>query len=643
MRALLTALFIALAAPPASANPEALALALQAVESRDFDLARQAETRIADQAARDVVVWSRLRARDGDWSEYEDFLARNADWPGLPYLARQGEYAIPRGSDPARVIAYFNRAPQTGTGALRLAAAYAAQGDRAAAEAEIIRAWTTMSLSPPEQTAFLRDYAGILEDHHVARLDHLLWAGETDEVPDMLTLVPSGWRRLAEARLALRTRASGVDDRVAAVPDELSDDPGLAYERMVWRMGSGFWDTATDLLEEVSTSAEALGRPEAWADRRATLARDVMREGDFARGYRLAANHFVDPDIDYIAFSELEWIAGYAALRTDRPELAVEHFTRFRDAVFSPISVGRAGYWLGRAHEAAGIAEAAATAYALGAQYQSSFYGQLAQERGNLPVDPAFLGTETFPSWREADFLRSTVLQAGLTLYQAGRADLAERFLTHLTESLDRDDAGSLGQLAFDLGDPHLALRIAKRAAQSGYEIMAAYYPLTALAEADLPAARELTLSIARRESEFNPVVRSGAGALGLMQVMPGTGRDTARALNIDFDQSRLLNDPEYNAVLGAGYLSILTEDFGTNPVLLSAAYNAGPGRASQWIDRFGDPRDPSIDIVDWIESLPFDETRNYVMRVTESLAIYEAQLTGRLPTTGLSERLTQP
>jgi soluble lytic murein transglycosylase len=394
-------------------------------------------------------------------------------------------------------------------------------------------------------------------------------------------------------------------------------------------------------MAERSTSAEALGRPAAWADRRADLARDVMREGEFDTCYDYASAHFVAPEDDYIAFAELEWLAGYCALRLDRAETAVGHFDAFRETVFSPISMGRAGYWLGRAHEAAGDDDAAAEAYALGAQYQSSFYGQLAAERGGLPVDPAFLGQEDYGDWRQASFTSSTVFHAALLLYEAGERDLAERFLTHLTESLSREEAGMLGDFALELGSPHIALRIAKRAAQNGHEIMRAYYPVTDLARADLPVDPALALSIARRESEFNPNVVSHAGAMGLMQVMPGTGRDTARALGIAYDEDRVMSDPAYNALLGATYIAGLNDRYDGNVVLVSAGYNAGPGRANEWIERFGDPRREDAEgILDWIEAIPFTETRNYIMRVTESLAIYEAQLSGELPATGLTERL---
>lgn len=628
----------------AKADPEALGLALDAIAAGDIGLASQAAMAIDDPVAQDIVEWQLLRRGGQPWADYVAFLDRNADWPGLPYMRGRGESEIPGDADPEIVIAYFaTQPPVTGAGALALANAYLQTGDRASAEAAAIRGWTTLGMTGTD-AGRLRDAFGAVlndEDLHVARLDHLLWENIEERARAMFPLVPEGWQALAEARLALRDRRPGVDDAINAVPAALSDDAGLAYERFLWRIRSGFWDTAGELMVERSISAEALGRPTMWGDRRADLARDVMREGDFDTCYTYAANHFIEPEDDSTAFAELEWLAGYCALRRGEAETAIGHFDDFREVVVSPISVGRAGYWLGRAHEAAGNTEAAASAYELGAQFQSSFYGQLAAERGGFQTDPTFMGNENYGDWRQASFTGSEIFHAGLLLYEAGQGDLAERFLTHLTESLDRAEAGQLGDFALEIGDPHIALGIAKRAAQAGFEIMRPYYPLTALAEADLPAPDALVLSIARRESEFNPNVVSGAGALGLMQVMPGTGRDTARDIGLPYSEQRLRDDPAYNALLGATFLSGLIDRFDGNLVLVAAAYNAGPARADQWIERFGDPR-RADDIVDWIEAIPFTETRNYIMRVTESIPIYEAQLTGTVASPSLAARLSR-
>ncbi len=627
----------------AAASPQALSEAIEALGTRDYAAVSAAEGQISDSAARDVIEWIRLRQGQGEMSDYTAFLARNGDWPGLPYLIQQGEQNIPAGASASSVIAYFtDQLPRTGTGSLRLAAALWEVDRRDDAMAEARRAWTTMSLSQAEHDQFMVDWPRTLRTHHEARLDHLLWENETTQARRMYPLVDDGWERLAEARLLLRARRPGVDDAIAAIPAALRDHPGLNFERFIWRIREGLADSARDLIISTSDSAEDLGRPSEWANRRRQLARQLLREGQISAGYDVASSHRINPEDDYSNYADLEWIAGYAALRLGRNETALAHFTNFRAAVFSPISLGRAGYWLGRAHEALGNETAAAEAYRLGAQYQSSFYGQLAAERGGIATDPAFLGQEDFGDWRQASFLSSSVFRAAAQLYEAGEVNLAERFWTHLTESLSRQEAGQLGAMALELGDAHLALRIAKRAAQNGHEIMAAYYPIHAdLVAADLPVSDRLALSIARRESEFDPRVISGAGAMGLMQVMPRTGRDMAQRLGLRFSESRLL-DPDYNSTLGSAYLDYLIEEFGPNPILISAGYNAGPSRAVRWSGQFGDPWDSDVDVINWIESIPFRETRNYVMRVTESMRIYESMLTGQMPRQSLSELLRQ-
>ncbi len=644
MRTLVFSLMFCLLPALASASPEALSRAIAALGERDYSAAAAAQAQVSDPAAAAVVTWIRLRQGQGEMSEYTQFLVNYPDWPGLPYLIRQGEQNIPETASANSVIAYFeSQLPQTGTGSLRLAAALWAVDRRDDAMAEARRAWTSLPITEAEHAQFMIDWPRTLRTHHEARLDFLLWENEATQARRMYPHVSDGWEALAEARLLLRARRPGVDDAISAVPANLRNHPGLNYERFVWRMREGLSDSGRALMLETSTSAAALGNPSAWANRRADITRAMIRDGALSVAYEVAANHFIDPEDDYIDYADMEWLAGYAAFRLGRYDTAIEHFTNFRSVVFSPISVGRAGYWLGRANAAAGNAEAAAQGYALGAQYQSSFYGQLAAEAGGLPTDPAFLGQEDFGNWREGSFVSSSVFRAAAHLYEAGEVNLAERFWTHQTETLSRREAGQLADMALEIGDPHLALRIAKRAAQNGYELMRAYYPIyPGLTEADLPVSARLTLSIARRESEFDPSVISHAGAIGLMQVMPRTGRDMAARLDISFSETRMRNDPAYNAVLGAGYLDYLIEEFGANPVLISAGYNAGPSRAIRWSGERGNPFDSDVNIIDWIEAIPFDETRNYVMRVTESMRIYDAMLNNRMPTQSLTSLLRQ-
>jgi len=640
LRAFLGAVMVCVSVAGAAADTN-LRAALDAVRAQDWDAARAAQARIGDPAGRDVVSWSLLRARQGSFEQAQDFLARNGDWPGLPLLRARVEAAIAPDANPDQVLRYFApRPPSTAQGALRFSEALTRLGERDAARAVLIRHWRNEPMDAEDHALFIMEHGATLAGHHQVRLDNMVWAGAQEAGALMLPLVPEPQAALARARLALRADRNGVDGLINAVPTSLRDDPGLVYERFRWRLRKGRLDAAMDLLFEASRSADTLGRPEVWAQHRERLARRLMQDGRDRDAYRVASEHRMT-DVSEVAMAE--WLAGYIALRklNDAPR-AVQHFERFTAAVGTPISFGRGGYWLGRAQEAAVNLEAAAQAYAFGARFQTSFYGQLAAERAGLAPDPLLTGQEAFADYRSAPFVDSSVLRAALVLRDAGQDVLAERFFTHLTESLPRREVGQLIELVLELEEPHIAIMIGKRAAQAGVELHRGYYAvLPKLVAMDGLVAPELSLSIARRESEFDPVVVSPAGARGLMQLMPGTAKEMAQDLGETHSLDRLLTDPVYNARLGTAYLAELQREFGANVVLVSAAYNAGPTRARRWVEELGHPGDPSVDVVDWIEHVPFTETRNYIMRVSESLAIYRARLSGQTAPLGLGAALT--
>ncbi|MBY6155290.1 lytic transglycosylase domain-containing protein [Vannielia litorea] len=574
--------------------------------------------------------WAKLRGGGGSFEEYVDFIRDHPGWPSMEYIHDRGEASIGRGEDPGKVVAYFgDKIPETGLGVQRLIEAHEARGEDGDAAALAVLAWRTRTLNSEVESALLERFSDVLEPHHEARLDDLLWRDSRTAALRQMGRVGEDWQKLAEARMALRTRAAGVDAKIEAVPEALQDNAGLVWERYNWRLRKGLHEGAEELMAERSTSAEALGRAEMWSNYRRIYARSQLREGNVAAAYALASRHFLAYGSDY---ADLEWLSGWIALRFLKdPELALWHFERFGEAVETPISLGRAGYWLGRAYTDLGDAEKARDAYAFGAQYQTSYYGLLAAEAAGLPMDVTLTGREEFPPLDEISIGSSEVLAVGLKMIEEGEAKEAERFLTHLGGTLERNDVGSLGALMIERGEVHLALKIAKSAARNGITIPAAYYPLHEMAKTDWPVAPELALSIARRESEFDPVVVSPAGARGLMQLMPGTAKDMAGELKIRYDAGKLTQDPVYNAQLGTAYLAGLIEIFGDAPVLVSVGYNAGPGRAVNWVSDRGDPRYPGVDVVDWIEMIPFRETRNYVMRVTESIPVYRARLTGRV------------
>ncbi|MGR3503443.1 transglycosylase SLT domain-containing protein [Pseudaestuariivita sp.] len=596
-----------------------LAQAMALVRSSQFAAALEVAGEDGPVAV-DIVEWHRLRAGQGTPDEVMAFLRRNGDWPGLPFLRRKSEPNF-LGAGRAVTRAFFEgQTAQTAAGAFALAVAQGGAEGRATA----VAGWQTHPMPSALQARYLETFGDALAPHHATRLDAMLWEEATNSAGRMLPLVDEEARALAGARLAYLTRAGDVAAKLEAVPEDLRATPGLQFARFDWMTAKRQRARSIEVMLEASESAEALGVPEAWAPRRRVLVRQELRAGRFQSAYDLAAPHFLE---NGTAYSDLEWLAGYAALRLGRAGDALKHFDRLDANVASPISKGRAGYWRGRAYEAMGEEAAAQAAYADGAAFQTSFYGLLAAEKAGIAPPDSLAGREDFPPWQDAPFRQTSVFRAAILLLASDEDVLAERFFTHLTESLDRTEAGQLGDLLMVLETPHIQVMVGKRAAQAGLEIPGPYYALHPVAEMDHPVPAELVLAISRRESEFDPVVISGAGARGLMQLMPGTARDVSRDLGMPYGRDRLLTDFEYNATLGAKYLEGLARRFDGNIVMMAAGYNAGPGRPIQWMERNGDPRRGGIDIVDWIELIPFTETRNYVMRVTESLPVYRARL----------------
>lgn len=610
-------------ADPAPPGP-ILARALDAADAGDWTGATVRAGSTGVPVALDIVLWLRLADGAGKFDEYRRFMTRNADWPLMDSLRSAAERSMPEGLSPETVLDFFaGRLPVTGTGSLRLADALAEAGRGTEAEAEVIRAWTRFSMTGYERSGAMERWEAVLEPHHVARLDMLLWRGLTGEARAMLALVPDDWRKLAGARIATRLDEQGLQYLIDTVPETVSNDPGLAYERYLYRVTKRRWQDAEDFLLEHSTSRAALGRPEFWMERRANLARQALEDGDARAAYWIAAQNFGSEGSD---FADAEWVAGFIALtRLDEPKRAVGHFTRFQSAVATPISLGRAGYWLGLAYRELGDDEAAEHAFRSAAGWSTSFYGQLAARELAEPL--ALPASVDVPDWRATDVSRRPVVQAGLLLLRAGDKLRGTTFLRAAAAGKPAGSRAALAQMAIDLGWPEIGIRIAKDAATEAVVLPEQYYPIHSIATEAWPVSPAYALAIARQESEFNAGAASSVGARGLMQLMPATARHMAEREGVAFDLPRLTEDPAYNARLGTAYLASLLRRYDGSLVLATAAYNAGPGRVDQWIGDLGDPRLPGADVVRWIETIPYTETRNYVMRVLEGLGVYTVLL----------------
>lgn len=578
--------------------------------------------------AQDIIRWQALRAGHGTLDEYLAFLQTKAHWPLINSVQRQAEELIATKSA-QDILAFFEqRDPVSETGMLAKVFALRDAGREGDAATLASQVWQGEALTPEGELRLIRGFESALAQHHDARIEMLLWRGDQAAAQRHLTRVSAGARDVARARIALQERANGVNALIEAVPEALQNHPGLMHDRFEFRMRAGNYEGATELILAQSRHPEGLGDANAWGQRRVFLVRSAMSDGEFQRAYDLATPHGLEDGLHYV---DLEFLAGFIALvYLNRPEDALQHFRGLRVRSSSPISLGRAGFWEGRAHEALGDAISARAAFEFGAEHQSGFYGQMAADRLSMTLDPGLVAGPEYPHWRDTALAQSDLLEAALLLREAGQWHEARRFILFLARQLESEaELGALSDLMLALNEPNFALNVAKIAVQSEIVLPRAYFPLTELAQAELPAPMDLVKAIARRESEFDPAVVSPADARGLMQVLPGTGQMMAERLGVPFQASDLTRNPSLNARLGAAYLKVLREEFGPSLALVAAGYNAGPGRPRQWIPRLGDPRDPSVDFITWVESVPFAETRNYIMRVAESLVVYRSRLAG--------------
>ncbi|WP_305290631.1 lytic transglycosylase domain-containing protein [Paracoccus wurundjeri] len=605
----------------------AMALALSAAEVRDWVTARDAAA-ISGPMAEALVGWQVLQAGYGAFADYLAFTEQNPDWPGLDRIRLNGDKKLTPELPASDILQWFgDRRPDT----LVAETAYLTALDDDEAKEERARFWTETPLDQADATAFMTAYGDELKPLHLTRVTRMLDKQEWQQAEQLLPELPEAQRALPAARIALQARRTGVDDLILALPEDRRDDPGLTMDRFLWRVGAKQHAGAQELMLAASTSAVALRDPALWAQMRVDYSRLAMRNGDWRLAERLASPHFLPPENEH--YSDLEWLAGFAALKSGAPDRALRHFQHLETVVGSAISKARAFYWQGRAHEALGDDTAARAAYASGAEFPGVYYGQLSAEKtgAQMPAEYAIPGKaiETLPDWRGSALRENGIFRAGLWLLATGRPDQAQRFFLHLSETAQPEDIARMSRLMIEAGTPWHGLRLAKRAANLGVIYPAAHFPLTGLESADLKLPPELVLSIARQESEFNHTASSHVGAQGLMQLMPGTAEEMARKLGEPYRRDRLTADPAYNARLGAAYLGGLRDRFGASTALTASGYNAGPGRPVQWLAAFGDLR-KNFDPVEWVELIPFDETRNYVMRVTEAMPIYRARIMGK-------------
>ncbi len=613
------------AKPLSPGEAAALAAGIKAVDESRWADARAAVANFRNTLLDRYIAWAILRTApkgEADFATTWRFLREQPDWPEPEVLRRQAEDRIGVETPAADVVRYFTAFPPlTSTGHMRrLEAAQAAAPNDVARFAR--DTWHNATLRNSDENDFLNRYGHLLTPQdHVARFDRILRSGRPQVARDLVAKLPPDYQPVANARLAMATRAADAPTVIRGVSAAKLNEPAIKLERAQWLRRTGS-------IEEAKSMLTGPGAPQsdAWWTERDLVARELLGAGKPAEAYAVVAGHGLTKGV---AFAEAEFLAGWIALRhLKKPADALKHFQTLHDGVVTDISKSRGAYWLARAYEASGRSKEATDWYTRAAGYGQTYYGQLAARKvpnagSKLPVDPVANDAD-----RKSMGGRELVTVARY-LGQSGDYERARPFLLQLARHVTAPgETALLAQLAIELRRPDVALTIAGRASQNGVTLFDTAFPVVDLGGTG-SIERALALALTRQESAFNASAVSTSGALGLMQLLPGTARDVAGKLNVPFVQEKLTRDPAYNVQLGSQYLAEMLQRFGGSYELALAGYNAGPNRVAGWLKTIGDPRAGKIDMVDWIEMIPFRETRDYVQRIMGSVVVYRDRLNG--------------
>ncbi len=610
------------------ADSMSLAKALAAIDSGDV-AAAQTMQRNSDALTAKIITWKLLQQQNVnvDFGSYANFIKTSLGWPRLDTIRVRAENHLPADLDDVAVLAWFNNnPPQTSQGLVRFVTAAQNSSNDGIAHATLHEFFQTKNFGNDGlrmmQTT-LGDQLGA--DDYTARADKLIW---DEKYADAEQLVPytGNQRPVFAARLALLQNKTTAQQMLDALPDEMQNDPGIAYARAHWRRVLGFDNSAAVILTRVR---QAAGHEEDIAKERAVLARRFFERSDFDNAYAVSASQ---PVVAGPNATQNIWFAGWLALRhLDNPSDAVMHFTNFYQNVKTPMSQARGAYWLARANYAAGNKSDATQWFQTAAKQATTFYGQLAARTLGQDLKTAIGSEATVTAADDKAFASEEPVRAAQLLFAANRTADAQLFYRRLLQDADSAERfQTIAQHGLKISQPQIAVIAAKEAQQVGIALPVSGFPLLPTVWRNHIDARldpALAHSLIRQESQFDYTAMSKAGAMGLMQVMPGTAKMVADKLGLNYNRVSAINDPAQNVQLGSTYFADRLEQFDGSLALAIASYNAGAGNVKKWTAQFGDPRQPSVDWIDWTESIPFYETRNYVQRVMENMEVYRVKI----------------
>ena len=631
--------------------------AFNAANNKDWKKAYQLADEVNDPVAYEIIQWLHLRSGVEQWNEYWRFTNQDVVWPGMKILRKSGETALSGNENPYQVIEYFNSYfPQTGKGALHYARALKKVGKTKEADRVIRDSFLSLPFERQEFKQTLKEFPQSTKALLPARMNNLIWLNQLSQAKMVRPYLTKDYQALLDARIAVKTDGIKVDALIRSVPSDLRDNSGLDFDRMIWRFNNNAIERGIDLFLANSKINGDLEDSVFWSDRRFRTAHSLMQEKRYEEAYKMASGHNLTTngvlkpikflsELDRISWEktqrynylELEWLSGFIALRKlNNPEQALTHFYNYYTELNEPsieranhsvIRQGKAGYWLGLTHEVLGNPKDAIIAYQFGAKFQTSFYGQLAAKKINAPLSKLITRKEPYNQDLINELSQDKIVRAALIFDDIDVPHFGAWFFAHKAEYVDRAGIAALARIARSNGSEFSALKIAKQGAVQGDVVVEFLYPLTKESGLKFHISPALATAVIRQESEFLSEAVSRKGAIGLMQILPSTGKPIAKDYGINWSTKNILFDREYNLKIGTAYMNTLLEEFDNSNVLAFSSYNAGPGRVTEWFNSIGDPRKRGISDIDWVEHIPYYETRNYVMRVSESFKVYQILL----------------
>ena len=589
------------------------------------------QAKITDPVGRKLVEWYLLRHSESSapFTRYAAFVTANPDWPSVTLLRKRAEARMwEERSDPATVHGFTLDQPISAKGKFALARTLLAEGDRDGATRLVREAWRSEELSDRTESDAYDAFKDLLtRDDHRARMDKRIGAKDLAGARRAAQRLGSDDLAIVKACGAVRGQSSKAEDTLNDVPADARRDLGYTLCRIQWLLAKNKVDEAARVTIAAEPETMAQQDTDQWWRERRILSRKLLDQGEYQVAYDVI-RPAAAPDNPYYR-SDMHFMRGWIALRyLNDARIAAAHFAHIDEGQTNPTVLARAAYWRGRAAEALGNSAAMRADYQAAARYPTAYYGQLALAR--LGRDGGVELRAPSPAANAGSMAADERVQAADMLYAIGEPDIVLYFAADLAEeSADVGMLEALGELTGRRNDARAMLQIGKIALARGFAFDHYAFPVIGIPK-HTPIApdigRSMTYSIARTESAFDQRDKSAANAVGLMQVTPEAGRDTAKRFGVSYDWSRMVSDPVYNTQMGAAELSALLSEYRNCHIMTFAGYNAGRGRVRDWIKAYGDPRDPKVDPVDWVERIPISETRNYVQRVMENFAVYQAR-----------------